>query len=93
MENLKFMVVLCVYTGFGGQELETTLKTKKTHQKPRQTTKTTVKTTVKTKKNLKNHHFQPISQNPEFVVLLGFYSGFGGLSWFLVVFLGFYSGF
>ena len=28
-----------------------------------------------------------------FLVFLGFYSGFGGLLWFLVVFLGFYSGF
>ena len=28
-----------------------------------------------------------------FLVFLGFYSGFGGLSWFLVFFLGFYSGF
>ena len=49
MENLRFMVVLCVYSAFGSQELETTARTKKNHQKPRQTTKAT----AKTKKNKK----------------------------------------
>ena len=68
----RFLVVfLCFYRGFGGQQLETTAKTKKKHQKPRQTTKTTAKTK-------ENNHFQTISQNQEFVVFLGFYRDFGG---------------
>ena len=61
------MVVLCVYSGFGGHELETIEKTKKNHQNHR-----------KNKEKQKKHHFQIISQNPEFVAFLGFYGGFGG---------------
>ena len=103
MENLKFMVVLCVYSGSGGQELETTVKTKKQPEKNTifklsfkiqnswvflglysgfggQELKATVKTKKqpktrtnhqnhrKNKENQKNHNFQTISQNPEFVV-------------------------
>ena len=39
----KFMVFLGVYSGSGGLELETTVKTKKNHQKPRKNTKTIAK--------------------------------------------------
>ena len=68
------MFVLSVYSGSGGQELETPLKTKKNtknYDKP-------PKPLYKPRKTTKTHHYQTISQNPEFVVFLGFYSGFSG---------------
>ena len=71
-KNLKFMGVLGFCSGLSGQELETTVKNQQNHQKPQQTTKTT----VQTEKNQKNHHFQAVSQNPEFVVFFWF------LQWF-----------
>ena len=52
----------------------------------------TTKTTVKTEKN---HEFWILRDSLKmvvFLVFLCFYSGFGGLSWFLVVFLNFFSG-
>ena len=41
------MVFLGFYSRFGGQELETTVKTTTSHQRPRKTTKSTVKTKKK----------------------------------------------
>ena len=68
------MVFLSVYRGFGGQELETTVKTKKTtknHEKP----PTPLQKPRKTKNT---HSSQTVSQNPEFLLFLGFESGYGG---------------
>ena len=49
----------------------------------------TTKSTVKTKKNHQFWILRDTLKMVVFLVVLVFYSGFGGLSWFLMVFLGF----
>ena len=85
LKMVVFLVFLGFYTGFGG--LSWFLMVFRGFYSGFELL--TAKSTVKTKKN---HQFW-ILRDPlkmvVFLVLLDFYSGFGGLSWFLVVFLGF----
>ena len=92
-KNLKFIVVLCVYSGFELLTTETSVKTMEKQQKtttnhqnhskpPRKTRKTTIfKLSLILRDSLK------------MVVFLVFLGGLEWFWWFLVVFLGFYSGF
>ena len=75
------MVVLCVCSGSDGQELKTTVKTKKNHQKPQQTTTNHCKNQEKPEKT---QFSEIISEN-------GGFSGFSWfLQWFVVVCCGFW---
>ena len=72
--KIEFCWFLGFYSDFGGQELETTVKTQ---EKPPKNTKKH-KTTLQKPRKTKNNFVQTISQNRVLVVFLGLYGSFGG---------------